>query len=138
MKKAERGKSGLPLDKISFIVYYRPLNMSSSRIILIFLGFIFLIIIILMSGQIAGALRSRFGNFIPGGTKVSDITPSPTKSPVKLTVTPTPGNGNGSVYRNNKINTGQTPATGPADLAYVIMGAGSGLGLLLRKISSRR
>jgi hypothetical protein len=127
------------LDKSLKIIYYRPLNMSSSRLILIFLGFIFLIIVILTSGQIAGALRSRFGNFIPGGTKVAGIspTPSPAKSPVKPTITPTSGAGNGAVYRNNKIDTNQTPATGPADLALALMGAGSGLGYLLRKISSK-
>lgn len=116
--------------------------MSSSRLILVFLGFIFLIIVILTSSQIAGALRSRFGNLIPGYKVANErVTPTPTKVTATPTLTPTLGSRinsgtAGSTY-SNKSHAAQTPATGPSDLILVLLGSGGGIGLLLRKISQR-
>jgi hypothetical protein len=105
--------------------------MSSSRLILIFLGFILVIIVILTSGQIAGALKKRFGNVIPQAKVISEnITPTPTEEP---TPTETPfynGKKGGSV--NNEI-----PATGPADIVYLLLGGSMATGFVFKKLSSK-
>lgn len=114
--------------------------MSSSRLILIFLGFIFLIIVILTSNQIAAGLRKKFGNIIPSPKLISGATVTPSVSP-KMTVTPTlspSGNGiyNGSSKGGIKSTpSGQTPATGPEDFAYLILGGSAGIGFIFKRFS---
>lgn len=110
--------------------------MSSSRIILIFLGFIFVIILILTSNQISAGLRSRFGSFVPG------LKPSPTPTSslsfgntVKPFYNPTPTL---SVVNSNLSSTpaGETPATGPENTVLVILGGFFVGGFALNKLSS--
>ncbi|MBI3954912.1 hypothetical protein HY338_00580 [Candidatus Gottesmanbacteria bacterium] len=117
--------------------------MSSSRIILIFLGFIFIIIVILSSTKIAGALRARFGKFIPGGTVTSDISLTPTNIMPTITITPKPTN-KVSVPSTNKGGqpvsksspTSETPATGPAETAWLIISGSLLTGIGIRKLGN--
>lgn len=103
--------------------------MTSSRLILIFLGFIFLIIVILSSGRIAGGLRDRFGKFLPiSKTATTEVTPTPTIE----AETPTPT----IVAGTTSTPSGQIPATGPAELAYFILGGSLIAGLALKRISN--
>lgn len=109
--------------------------MSSSRIVLIFIGFILIIIIALTSAKISGFLRDRFGKYIPVPKITNEkITPTPTIIPVTLTPTaspkPTVISRNGSSTPSN-----QTPATGPEDLVWVLIGGSLVLGITLKKLS---
>lgn len=126
----------IQLDKIPFIVYYRPL-MTSSRLILIFLAFIFLIIIILSSTRISNSLRSRFGNMVPSLKPTTDeITPTPTVEEQVQTPTPTPTIFYGKTTTNGKI-VQNIPATGPADLVWLVLGGSFFTGVTLKKITSK-
>lgn len=111
-----------------FLVYYRPL-MTSSRLILIFLGFIFLIIVILSSNRIAGFLRERFGKFLPANNTTVETTPTPTSFMEGETPTPTliPG--------TTSTPSGEIPSTGPTELAYLILGGSLVVGLAFKKVS---
>lgn len=114
--------------------------MTSSKLILIFLGFIFLIIVILSSSRISAALRSRFGKMIPTiGTKTQDLTPTPTPT-FEVTDTPTPSPtsvyGKGTTNRNNSGK--NIPATGPADLAWLVLGGSFLSGVLIKKVIVRK
>lgn len=104
--------------------------MTSSRLILIFLGFIFLIIIILSSNRIAASLRERFGKFLPTTNTTVDITPTPTMESEAGTPTPT------LIPETTSTPSGEIPATGPSDLAYFILGGSLIAGLALKRISN--
>lgn len=115
--------------------------MTSSRLILIFLAFIFLIIVLLSSNRIAASLRTRFGKMIPSLTPITEnITPTPSMSQETptptLTPTPTIVYGNASKRSNN--STKNIPATGPADLAWLILGGSFLSGFVLKKIASKK
>lgn len=112
--------------------------MTSSRLILIFLAFIFLIIVLLSSNRISTTLRTRFGKMIPSlSPTTQNITPTPsmteeTPTPT-LTPTPTIVYGNGSRRSNN--STKSIPAAGPADLVWLILGGSFLVGISLKKFS---
>ncbi len=114
--------------------------MSSSRIILLFLGFIFIIIVILSSAKIASGLRARFGKFIPGGTVTSDISITPSVVPtVTLTPKPTvaaPSTNKGGQPVSKSSPTSETPATGPAETAWLIISGSLLTGIVIRKLGS--
>lgn len=116
--------------------------MSSSRIILLFLGFIFIIIVILSSAKIAGGLRQRFGKFIPGGTVTSDISITPSIMPtVTLTPQPTnkvsaPSTNKGGQPVSKSSPASETPATGPAETAWLIISGSLLTGIGIRKLAS--
>lgn len=111
--------------------------MTSSRLILIFLGFIFVIIVILTSSKIAGALRSRFGGFFPpiNTTTTEEISPAPT-----LVLSPDVRRDEGLVEEEQiKVTStpsGNIPATGPAEIMWLLLGVSLLSGLSLRKFSS--
>lgn len=111
--------------------------MTSSRLILIFLAFIFFIIVTLSSSRISSALRSRFGKLIPSLTPtVEDASLTPTPTIAMETPTPTPT----IVYGGTKGGTNgakSIPATGPADLAYLILGGSLFAGAALRKLTKK-
>jgi len=121
--------------------------MSSSRIILVFLGFIFVIIVILSSGRIAAALRARLGQFFPF-MKSTSLTTSPKVSPTltpsavyKISPTSIPSPTLSAFYGGQNttkggITTTEIPATGPNDLAWVILGGSTAIGYSLKKLSS--
>jgi hypothetical protein len=103
--------------------------MSSTRFILIFLGFIFIIIVILSSQKIAGGLRERFGGIIPFPKATNEeVTPTPSASGFEEETTPTP-----TLILGSSTPSGEIPATGPAEVAYFILGGSLFLGALLRK-----
>lgn len=113
------------------------MSMTSSKLILIFLAFIFLLIIILSSNKIASSLRSRFGNLLPSISPISeDITPTPVIEEV-ITSTPTPT----VIYGKNSTKTNSSvksiPASGPADLAWLLLGGSFASGVILKKLSSK-
>lgn len=122
--------------------------MSSSRLVLIFLGIILVVIVILTSNRIAAFLKSRFGNLVPP-LKFSAVETTPTPSPtptIRLTLTPTEiptttTKGGVKIYptmpTGKSTPTGQIPSTGPEELAYVLIGGSAGLGFILKKISSK-
>lgn len=132
--------------------------MTSSRFILIFLGFIFVIIVLLTSSRIAGALRSRFGKLIPSifpitassspTPKISQITPNVLPSPTSYasrfpTGTPKGGSNAPTAQRDapdgasQSSQTGETPATGPETLLYALLGGSFLTGSLLKRYSKR-
>lgn len=110
--------------------------MSSTRTILIFLGFIFLIIVILSSGKIAGVLRDRFGKFIPGLTMSSGAKITPTVTPLK---TPTPtltiAPNNQTAVKSPPTAPDEIPSTGPENIVYVLISSGFLGGWYLKKLS---
>ena len=115
--------------------------MTSSRLILIFLGFIFVIIVILTSSKIAGALRSRFGGFFPTINTITteEISPAPTlvlrnEGLVEETPTPTPTTPPGQV-KVTSTPSGNIPATGPAEVMWLLLFGSLLGGIALRKIS---
>lgn len=111
--------------------------MTSSRLILIFLGFIFVIIVILTSSRIAGSLRSRFGGFFPTVNtttteEISATPPPPAETPAPAPITP-PG--------KEKVTStpgGTIPATGPPEIMWFLLGASFLSGLSLRKFPACR
>lgn len=106
--------------------------MTSTRFIFIFLGFIFLIFIILSSSRISGAIQKRFGPIFPP-LKLFSVTPTPTPAP-KPTFTPTPTSTPG-FYNPGGTSTPSTeiPATGP-ELASLLFLSGSFLtGIYLKR-----
>ncbi len=118
--------------------------MTSSRFILIFLGFIILIIVILSSSRIASTLRDKFGNLIPPSLRLAKISPSPT--PILTQKTPTPsvytkvisgGNNssNNTFSRSRTSSPEQIPATGPEDIAWLILGGSFIAGISLKRIT---
>lgn len=117
--------------------------MTSSRLILIFLGFIFLIIVILSSSRISTALRSRFGKLLPPLTPTveeASLTPTPT---VLETLTPTPtvvyGRGtNGTVNKGGTASPKTIPAAGPADTVWLLLAGSFFAGVTLKKIAGKR
>lgn len=114
--------------------------MSSTRTILIFLGFIFLIIVIISSGKIAGALRDRLGKIIPGFTLSSGVKLTPTVTPTKSsapTVTPTPTSQ--AKYQSNAKSSvsGEIPATGPESFSYILISASLLGGIYLKRFAKR-
>lgn len=102
--------------------------MASNRLILIFLGFIFLIIVILSSSRIAGGLRERFGKFLPTTNTTTETTPTLTMEAETPTPTLIPG--------TTSTPSGEIPATGPAELAYLILGGSLIAGLALKRMSN--
>lgn len=114
--------------------------MTSSRLILIFLGFIFVIIVILTSSKIAGALRSRFGGFFPPINTTTtetteEISPAPT-----LVLSPDLRRDEGLVEEGQiKVTStpsGNIPATGPAEVMWFLLFGSLLGGISLRKFSS--
>ena len=113
--------------------------MTSSRFLLIFLGFILVIIVILTSRQIGGALRERFSRFLPA-FKVATQTPTLTPTPEVLEE-PTPTSTSIPVVYGRGITPdrvdatppSQIPATGPQALGWLILGGSLIAGLYLRR-----
>ncbi len=134
----------------SSIIGQLNLIMSSSRILLVFLGFIFIVIVILSSGRIAAALRSRLGQFFPfikstSLTTPPNITPTITPSVInKISPTPTPSAFYGGQNTTNSgqnttkggITTSEIPATGPNELTWVILGGSGVIGYSIKKLSN--
>jgi len=110
--------------------------MTSTRIILVFLGFIFLVIIILSSNKIGAALRAKLGKFLPSvKPPYEQISPTPTLIP---TFTPTPTIQKPNTISNGKNTTpsNEIPATGPESGVYIVLGGSLILGLTLKKYAS--
>jgi len=113
--------------------------MTSSRLILLFLGIIFLLILILSSNKIGGFLHQKFGRFLPSFKPPFEevITPSPTFSP---SPSPSPTQAKKKeLLPSPTIEEGarppEIPATGAKeDLTFLLIGSLL-LGVLIRKIS---
>lgn len=102
--------------------------MTSSRLVLIFLGIIFLIIIILSSGRIAGALRSRFASYIPNIRPAeSEIIPTPSLETDSPTPSVTP------ILSQKSSPNSEIPATGPNSIIWLILGSSLIAGIILKK-----
>lgn len=111
--------------------------MSSSRLVLIFLGIILIVIVILSSSRIAGALKSRFGKLIPG-LQFAGTSLTPTPTPFQVSPTPTKTvTSNYSGPTGKSTPNGSIPATGPAEVVWVLIGGSGAAGFLLRKFSKR-
>lgn len=103
--------------------------MSSTRFILIFLGFIFVIIVILSSQKIAGSLRERFGGIIPfPKATTEEITPTP--SPIIEEITPTPT----TITVGSSTPSDEIPATGPSEVVYLLLGGSFLLGTFFKNL----
>lgn len=115
--------------------------MTSSKLILFFLGFILLIIVIISSNRIADSLRTRLGKYIPG-IKVAKISPTPRPTIEAETPTSTPtivyGKDKGEFARKDISTTkgGEIPATGPSEIVYIIMGGSLITGITLKKLTA--
>jgi hypothetical protein len=115
--------------------------MSSNRLIFLFLGIIFLVIVILTSKQIGTTIRGWVGKYLPIAqfqnlsptptpTPTSKITPSPTKTAYYPTMTPV-----ASQFTGKKSTpASEIPSTGPDIVTWFLLGSGVGSGMLLRKI----
>ena len=98
--------------------------MNSSRLILIFLGIIFVLIIILSSSRIGSGLKNRLNSLFsrPVTTQIQDtqvqLEPTPTISE-ELTESPTP-----TVSVRTSTPPTESPATGAADIFWIATGSG--------------
>lgn len=108
--------------------------MSSNRLILIFLGIIFLIIVILTSSRIAGTLRQKFSAFLPS-MSVTTLTPTPTVTQKTFTPTPTPARQTGGTATANSTPNGEIPATGTSDWIWLLLGGSLLVGISLNRLS---
>lgn len=109
--------------------------MTSNRLILIFLAFIFVIIVILSSSRISNALRTRFGGLVPPlKPTTEDITPTPIAETITSTPTPT------TVYGQPTTKGGakSIPATGPEELLWLVLGGSFLAGVTLKQIAANR
>lgn len=99
-----------------------------------------MVIVILTSNRIAGFLKSRFGNVIPG-LKFSAVettptpTPRPTEIPTKGGITP--GGSTKTYPTGQSTSNSQIPATGPEEFVYLLLAGSAGTGFILKKISSK-
>lgn len=103
----------------------------SNKLILIFLGFILLIVVSLTSKQIATALRSRLA-FLP----FAKISPTPTLMEEIPTLSPSPTGKDSFGLLNPRDNTREIPATGPENVVWLILGGSFFAGITLKKLST--
>src|SRR3989338_1191000 len=113
--------------------------MTSSRLILLFLGFIFLVIVILSSNRIAAGVRDRFGKFLPfikseSATQAIPPTPTPTIKKTAFISIPTPTL---IIYGEKSTNSSEIPATGLNNVVWLILGGSLTLGGIFKKITCR-
>ena len=116
--------------------------MTSSRLILVFLGIIFLMIIILSSNRVIKGLRDRIGSFLPVGkpaVQKTIPTPSPTKVMISITPSSTQSPKAGTVQGEQTTKGGvkQIPSTGATEIAWLAIGGSSLVGYTLRRISRK-
>lgn len=112
--------------------------MLSNRIILLFLGIIFLIIIVLSSGKLSQGIKSKISGIFPGVKPVptvnlGDITPTLTPSPTVAHFN-TAQAVKGTRTINSK-NPTQTPDTGAGTLSLFILSALASTGLIIKRLS---
>ncbi len=113
--------------------------MMSNRIILLFLGIIFLIIIVLSSQKLSAGIRTKVSGIFPG------IKPIPTVSmeaevstSPKLTPTPTLSRFTASKMAANGKSPTQTPDTGAESLSFVIISLTGSAGIILKRLTLRK
>lgn len=112
--------------------------MLSNRLILIFLGVIFLIIIVLSSKKLSSGVQGKLAGFFPSVKTVptvgpeTDITITPT-----LTATPTIAHFT-AAKKSMAKSPSQTPDTGAGTLSLAIIALLGGTGLTIKRLSSRK
>ena len=114
--------------------------MLSNKIILIFLGIIFLIIIILSSQRLSGGLKNRLSGLFPGVKSIPTVspipstTPSPTRHPTAIS------NAQEQIKNNQNGQNGvsQIPSTGADPLSLALIATFASGGLILKRLSSSR
>lgn len=112
--------------------------MLSNRLILIFLGVIFVIIIVLSSQKLSAGIKSRFGGLLPATRPVPTLAvPLPQAAAQKLNPTPTLARFGNTNNKTVSSSVAQIPSTGPADLSLGVIASFAGFGLILRKLSLR-
>lgn len=111
--------------------------MLSNRIILIFLGVIFLIIIILSSSKLSQGIKNKFSGVFPNVKPVptvaleANITSLPTISPTPTTAHFTTG----QIAQKEKAPS-QSPGTGPELASLLALSFIGGSGLIAKRLSS--
>lgn len=98
--------------------------MTSSRIIFLLLAIILIVIVVVSSGRIATSLRSRFSKFLPNLTATRDASITVTPTPkIDKSPTPTAAKKTSSTAPIDKKSTPteKIPATGPTELAWLIL-----------------
>lgn len=91
--------------------------MTSTRLILVFLGIIFLIIVVLAGRRIASNLQNSLAGLNIPGFRGAQIT---------LTPTPT------VMEKKDSSDNGEIPATGPSEVVYLLISGGIIGGTVLR------
>lgn len=112
--------------------------MTSTRLILVFLGIIFLIIVVLAGRRISTNLKNSLAGLnIPGfrGAQIT-LTPTPTvtgeaKGGVVPTMTPV------VLEKKESSDNGEIPATGANEIAYFVISGGLIGGAVLRKVTGK-
>ena len=98
--------------------------MLSSRIILAVLGLILLVLVVLSSSKAFESLRKKIG-IQPQRAQISDA---------QITLTPTPS---AAAEKKEKAKTTiqatETPATGPFNIVYILLGSGLLSGVIIKK-----
>jgi hypothetical protein len=109
--------------------------MHTGRFIIVFLGFVFLLIVIFASKNIAGLMRDRFGRFLPTNVPGKNLV-SPTPIPL---LTPSIEKRSTSIPYETKTSTNgdEIPATGPEALAWIVISGSLSGGLILNKYSKK-
>lgn len=115
--------------------------MTSSRIVLIVLGIILLIIVAFSSNRLTKGIRDSISKLLPNSGKIANARITPTPTPGKTSFTPTPtktqGQTNETQTTKGGTPTDTIPSTGPAELAWVLLGGSFVLGASLRKLTPR-
>jgi hypothetical protein len=121
--------------------------MSSSKLILFFIGIILLVVVILSSNKIGSFLRQKFGKIVPTSIlPYSQPSPTPTKIPVIPTsiiynnsqTFQTQSQNNNNYYTKKSTSSNQIPATGPEELVWLIIGGSFATGITLNKFISKK
>lgn len=105
----------------------------SNRVILIFLGVIFLIIIVLSSQKLSVGIRNKAAGLFPSIKTVPTSTPEGASLSTTPSLTPTPTTAH---FARNKNTPSQTPNTGAGSLSLIILGVAGASGFVVKRLST--
>lgn len=114
--------------------------MVSNRLILVFLGIIFILIVVFSGNRIAQTFKSGLARIFPR-TQIGSgsVTPSPTPRLLGNFTSPTPKNGfTKGEQTTAPPETEQIPSTGPQEITYVLFGGSALVGILTRYLTRKK
>ena len=113
--------------------------MTSTRLILAFLGIILLVTVILSRGRLIESIKNRVSSILPNSGETQEeaaltITPTETQLAKNLAPTSEPVGEDGS----ESTPRGEIPSTGPQTTVYLLSGLGLAGGIYLKNRSRKK